>query len=100
MLGLRLDGGAEDAARLAALAECWASFEGHHPFHNYTKRRLYRNDAQGPGLGGRGDERRRKHGRRWVRGDVRVGWAQKGGMRVAGRLPRARCALVQVARCS
>ena len=32
----------EDSARLKALCECLALFEGRHAFHNYTKRRLYR----------------------------------------------------------
>jgi hypothetical protein len=56
VLGLRLDGGPEDAERLARLAQCWALFEGNHPFHNYTQRRLYRDEAVArQGKGGRKD---------------------------------------------
>lgn len=54
-LGLALDGGERDAQRLALLAAAWQRFEGTHPFHNYTKRRLYRE-----GDGGGGGGRRRK----------------------------------------
>lgn len=78
VLGLKLDGGPEDATTLARLAECWASFEGHHPFHNYTKRRLYRTEAgDAPGLGGRNDERRLRRVRRCVvgRGWLRARWS-------------------------
>lgn len=64
MLGLRLDGGAEDAQRLALLSEAWASFEGSHPFHNYTKRRLYRDKAQAPGPGAH--DRRQRNERRYA----------------------------------
>lgn len=48
VLGLALDGGDRDAQRLALLAAAWQRFEGTHPFHNYTKRRLYR-DGEGGG---------------------------------------------------
>lgn len=41
-LGLALDGGAADAERLQRLADAWGAFQGSHPFHNYTRRRLYR----------------------------------------------------------
>lgn len=52
-LGLALDGGQHDAQRLALLAAAWQRFEGTHPFHNYTKRRLYREGEGGAGAGGR-----------------------------------------------
>lgn len=48
VLGLALDGGERDMQRLALLAAAWQRFEGTHPFHNYTKRRLYR-DSEGGG---------------------------------------------------
>ncbi|KAL4448956.1 hypothetical protein ABPG77_007673 [Micractinium sp. CCAP 211/92] len=51
-LGLALDGGECDEKRLALLAAAWQRFEGTHPFHNYTKRRLYR-EGEGGGSGGR-----------------------------------------------
>ncbi len=51
-LGLALDGGERDEKRLALLAAAWQRFEGTHPFHNYTKRRLYR-EGEGGGSGGR-----------------------------------------------
>ncbi|PSC73076.1 tRNA pseudouridine synthase [Micractinium conductrix] len=44
-LGLALDGGEADAARMALLRAAWERFQGTHPFHNYTKRRLYREPA-------------------------------------------------------
>ncbi|KAL4422713.1 hypothetical protein ABPG75_008910 [Micractinium tetrahymenae] len=52
-LGLALDGGERDAQRLALLAAAWQRYEGTHPFHNYTKRRLYRESEGGGGGGGR-----------------------------------------------
>ena len=45
VLGLALDGGEGDAACLALLRTAWERFQGTHPFHNYTKRRLYRDDV-------------------------------------------------------
>ena len=35
-------GGTEDAARMRLLRQCCDLYQGNHPFHNYTKRRLYR----------------------------------------------------------
>ena len=35
-------GSAEDKECLAALRQCCSLYQGNHPFHNYTKRRLYR----------------------------------------------------------
>lgn len=35
-------GSAEDKARMHLLRRCCSLFQGNHPFHNYTKRRLYR----------------------------------------------------------
>ena len=32
--------------RLGALRACLALIEGRHPFHNFTKRRLYRNGSR------------------------------------------------------
>ncbi|PRW32888.1 tRNA pseudouridine synthase [Chlorella sorokiniana] len=45
ILGLKLDGSEADAARLELLRTAWERFQGTHPFHNYTKRRLYREPA-------------------------------------------------------
>lgn len=46
VLGLALDGGKEDQRRLHLLQHAWESFQGTtRPFHNYTKRRLYREHA-------------------------------------------------------
>ncbi|GAB4820186.1 hypothetical protein N2152v2_007232 [Parachlorella kessleri] len=59
VLGLKLDGGSEDARKLELLGRCWAAFQGGHPFHNYTVRRLYRNDAV---FGGRRDSSKRRKG--------------------------------------
>lgn len=42
ILGLALDGSTEDNARMRLLRQCCTLFQGRHPFHNYTKRRLYR----------------------------------------------------------
>ncbi|KAL0045471.1 hypothetical protein WJX82_007559 [Trebouxia sp. C0006] len=42
ILGLALDGSTVDDARMGLLRQCCSLFEGRHPFHNYTKRRLYR----------------------------------------------------------
>lgn len=39
-------GGAEDEATLERLRATLALFEGTHPFHNYTKRRLYRAEVR------------------------------------------------------
>ena len=39
-------GGAEDEATLERLRSALQLFEGTHPFHNYTKRRLYRAEAR------------------------------------------------------
>jgi tRNA pseudouridine38-40 synthase len=44
-LGLALDGGAADQERLRRLEAAWSAFQGNHPFHNFTKRRLYRKGA-------------------------------------------------------
>ena len=35
-------GSTEDNARMRLLRQCCTLFQGRHPFHNYTKRRLYR----------------------------------------------------------
>jgi len=35
-------GSTEDKARMGLLRQCCSLFQGRHPFHNYTKRRLYR----------------------------------------------------------
>ena len=35
-------GSAEDRARMHLLRHCCGLYQGNHPFHNYTKRRLYR----------------------------------------------------------
>lgn len=35
-------GGPDDRARMDLLRQCCSMYEGNHPFHNYTKRRLYR----------------------------------------------------------
>ena len=35
-------GGADDQARMHLLRHCCSLYRGNHPFHNYTKRRLYR----------------------------------------------------------
>ena len=35
-------GSTEDEARMRLLRQCCSLFQGRHPFHNYTKRRLYR----------------------------------------------------------
>ena len=43
---MRCTGGTEDAARLQLLRDTLALFEGTHPFHNYTTRRLYRAEAR------------------------------------------------------
>lgn len=59
ILGLRLDGGEGDAARLALLRAAWERFQGTHPFHNYTKRRLYRDEA----VHGDGRRKGRRDGR-------------------------------------
>ncbi|KAL3133971.1 hypothetical protein ABBQ32_008415 [Trebouxia sp. C0010 RCD-2024] len=42
LLGLALDGSAEDEACMRLLRQCCSLYQGNHPFHNYTKRRLYR----------------------------------------------------------
>ncbi|KAL0039788.1 hypothetical protein WJX77_008016 [Trebouxia sp. C0004] len=42
ILGLAVDGSPEDKARMGLLRQCCSLFQGRHPFHNYTKRRLYR----------------------------------------------------------
>ncbi|BDA49208.1 probable tRNA pseudouridine synthase 1 at N-terminal half [Coccomyxa sp. Obi] len=42
IVGLQLDGGEQDRERMRLLRECLALFEGVRPFHNFTKRRLYR----------------------------------------------------------
>ena len=39
-------GGKEDDATLERLRSALQLFEGTHPFHNYTKRRLYRAEAR------------------------------------------------------
>jgi hypothetical protein len=39
-------GGKEDEATLERLRSALQLFEGTHPFHNYTKRRLYRTEAR------------------------------------------------------
>lgn len=39
-------GGKEDEATLERLRSALQLFEGTHPFHNYTKRRLYRAEAR------------------------------------------------------
>ena len=44
-------GGAEDQARMDLLRRCCSVYEGNHPFHNYTKRRLYRTPAPEPPQG-------------------------------------------------
>jgi hypothetical protein len=36
----------EDARRMAALQAAWGTFEGNYPFHNFTKRKLYRDESQ------------------------------------------------------
>jgi tRNA pseudouridine38-40 synthase len=47
-----------DAEKLRLLGEAWAAYKGFRPFHNYTKRRIYRGagtyGARGRGRGGRG----------------------------------------------
>jgi tRNA pseudouridine38-40 synthase len=62
-LGLALDGGAADQERLGRLEAAWGAFQGNHPFHNFTKRRLYRKGAPSKrrrgvtgGGGGAGEE--------------------------------------------
>jgi tRNA pseudouridine38-40 synthase len=59
VLGLALDGGEADAARLALLRQAWESYQGTHPFHNYTRRRLYRGPAGPDGYSKRGKAGRR-----------------------------------------
>ena len=44
-------GSAEDKARMHLLRRCCNLFQGNHPFHNYTKRRLYRIPVAPPGPG-------------------------------------------------
>eukprot|EP00887_Chlorella_sp_A99_P000194 scaffold13.g194.t1 len=51
-LGLALDGGARDAATLGTLRAAWSLHSGFLPYHNYTKRGLYR--ARGRGAKRRG----------------------------------------------
>eukprot|EP00208_Stichococcus_sp_RCC1054_P004074 CAMPEP_0206148292 /NCGR_PEP_ID=MMETSP1473-20131121/36198_1 /ASSEMBLY_ACC=CAM_ASM_001109 /TAXON_ID=1461547 /ORGANISM="Stichococcus sp, Strain RCC1054" /LENGTH=546 /DNA_ID=CAMNT_0053545583 /DNA_START=349 /DNA_END=1989 /DNA_ORIENTATION=- len=41
-VGITMDGGEEDQRRLHLIRDCLALYKGSHPFHNYTKRRLYR----------------------------------------------------------
>lgn len=53
---LGLDGSAADAGRLALLEQTWRRFEGSHPFHNYTRRRLYRRTPLRPTAGGAASE--------------------------------------------
>ena len=62
ILGLRLDGGTADGEVLARLEAAWRTFEGHHAFHNYTRRRLYRLPAQLAGEGDRHARRRQQRG--------------------------------------
>ena len=50
-------------ARLGALRACLALFEGRHPFHNFTKRRLYRDGSR--------ESRRHKGKRRKHTGEQR-----------------------------
>jgi tRNA pseudouridine38-40 synthase len=63
-LGLAMDGGEGDRRTLAALAEAWGMFEGSHAFHNYTKRRLYRDGASD------GWSRRKKKGGKRAGGEA------------------------------
>jgi tRNA U38,U39,U40 pseudouridine synthase TruA len=44
-MSLMCAGGKEDDERMLLLRECLRLCEGVHPFHNFTKRRLYR-DSQ------------------------------------------------------
>lgn len=46
LLGLKMDGGAGDAAVVAALRKALATFEGNHPFHNFTARRSSYGDLE------------------------------------------------------
>ena len=59
LLGLKGDGGEEDAEKLRVLEQAWKLFEGNHPFHNYTRRRLYRGPAY---RGQRGNRRSSSNG--------------------------------------
>ena len=42
---LKGDGGADDAARIDAFRAALRRFEGSHPFHNYTRRMVYRSEG-------------------------------------------------------
>ena len=42
ILQIKGDGSAEDAEKIRLLKATWKLFEGSHAFHNYTRRRLYR----------------------------------------------------------
>lgn len=53
-IGMQNDGSDEDARRLQLLRQCLALYEGSHPFHNYTKRRLYRAEYRERGGNRRG----------------------------------------------
>lgn len=54
--GLACDGGPEDAARLAAFRAALAVYEGAHPYHNYTRRKVYQPQGSNIGFRGKGEE--------------------------------------------
>lgn len=59
LLGVKGDGSKTDCKVLGLLHAAWKSFQGNHAFHNYTKRRLYREPrvkAGGPFWGNRREE--------------------------------------------
>lgn len=55
-----------DENKIELLEEAWKSFQGSHPFHNYTRRRLYREDkdSRRGGYSGKGGSKRTSSGSR------------------------------------
>lgn len=53
-----------DENKIELLGEAWKTFQGSHPFHNYTRRRLYREDkdSRRGGYSGKGGSRRTSSG--------------------------------------
>jgi tRNA pseudouridine38-40 synthase len=55
-----------DERKIELLEEAWKTFQGSHPFHNYTRRRLYREDkdSRRGGYSGKGGGSRRTSSRK------------------------------------